>query len=357
MYKVYHLVVLKKTGITGIGVYESCSWSPMVGPLWFCINLETFATTNIRCDPKSFGISCYVCTSIIQQLASNLFTSCFIPACNQFKFPKNWGLHWKSGKLLEELPEIPTSSHQACSMHLLHGCMMYAKANVKVNSNLRKRLLLPSLPSLSLSSISWITGRNSSVTVWTDQPQPSLLWRWRPDHQLHGHNYGPMALELITKWLVTTISPIIQSTANSTNILLYESWAITHNSIQVFVPHSDYIFTVMYVTSTNAWCIAWHCRPLHGLTTLGICKVQQRFFRLKSSWNLYLPIRRPRAATTSGTILGTIESLLHEFGDLLCIQASLALFPWRDSVEWQQFWKKAKVNLSKVISNIYLSTL
>ena len=226
----------------------------MVGPLWFCINLETFATTNIRCDPKSFGISCYVCTSIIQQLASNLFTSCFIPACNQFKFPKNWGLHWKSGKLLEELPEIPTLSHQACSMHLLHGCMMYAKANVKVNSNLRKRLLLPSLPSLSLSSISWITGRNSSVTVWTDQPQPSLLWRWRPDHQLHGHNYGPMALELITKWLVTTISPIIQSTANSTNILLYESWAITHNSIQVFVPHSDYIFTVMYVTSTNAWC-------------------------------------------------------------------------------------------------------
>lgn len=234
---------------------------------------------------------------------------------------------------------------------------MYAKANVKVNSNLRKRLLLPSLPSLSLSSISWITGRNSSVTVWTDQPQPSLLWRWRPDHQLHGHNYGPMALELITKWLVTTISPIIQSTANSTNILLYESWAITHNSIQVFVPHSDYIFTVMYVTSTNAWCVAGHCRPLHGLTTLGICKVQQRFFRLKSSWNLYLPLRRPRAATTSGTILGTIESLLHEFGDLLCIQASLALFPWRDSVEWQQFWKKAKVNLSKVISNIYLSTL
>lgn len=232
-------------------------WSPMVGPLWFCINLETFATTNIRCDSKSFGISCYACTSIIQQLASNLLTSCYIPACNKFKFPKNWGLHWKSGKLLEELPEIPTWSHQASPPRMLW-------ANLKVNSNLRKRLLLSSLPSLSLSSISWITGRNRPVTIWTDQPQPSLLWRLRPDHQLHGHNYGPMAPELVTKWLVTTISPIIQSTANSTNILLYESWAITHNSIQFFIPHSDYIFTVMHVTSTNAWCIA-------VLRTAGLC--------------------------------------------------------------------------------------
>lgn len=124
---------------------------------------------------------------------------------------------------------------------------------------LRKRLLLPSLPSLSLSSISWITGRNSSVTVSTDQPQPSLLWRWRPDHQLHGHNYGPMALELVTKWLVTTISPIIQSTANSTNILLYESWAITHNSIQFFVPHSD---KINYSNGCDIYKCMMRCRAL-----------------------------------------------------------------------------------------------
>ena len=168
----------------------------MNGPLWFWINFETSATTNIRCDSKSFGKALHVCTSTIQQLGSNLLAICFISAK---KFPhtepsqKNWGLHWKSGKLLEELPEIPTLSHQACISST------DALSKRMCNSNLRKRLLLSSLPSLSLSSISWITGRNSPVTVWTDQPQPSLLWRWRPGHRLHGHNYGPVAPELVSQ--------------------------------------------------------------------------------------------------------------------------------------------------------------
>ena len=117
--------------------------------------------------------------------------------------------------------------------------------------------------------------------------------------------------------------------------------------------NSLYLIQIICSNVCDIYKCMMHCRALPASAqadhawNLPRCTNSWKVDFPESSCNLYMTSRPRVAATTSGTILGfeSVWTYKHSLVvlTLLCIQASLALFPWWDGVEWQQVWKKAKV--------------